>query len=224
MAPPYQNPSATSPHPPATRILAPFPGPVPSPAPRTDPHPRLHLMLCSLIAHSSHSFATPVLSPTPSSREERGRKGGIASPQHTTTACVSLYLVPALFSPFHDLPSFFPLRQLTCTLYYMPPRTSLLSGFTLQSPRTLLLLPFASLFLSSCSANSVDLFSLILPSCARAHIFVCMLTNRYMQVSVIFFKVCEVGFYNAPVEASQPVASFFMRLILVLSDTDTRHI
>lgn len=181
-------------------------------------------MLCSLIAHSSHSFATPVLSPTPSSREERGRKGGIAGPQHTTTASVSLYLVPALFSPFHDLPSFFPLRQLTCTLYYMPPRTSLLSGFTLQSPRTMLLLPFASLFLSSCSANSVDLFSLPSnPSCARARMSVCVLTNRYMQVSVIFFRVREVGFYNA-LEILQPVASFSMRLILVLSDTDTRHI
>lgn len=86
-------------HPPSVYSL-PFPRPIPFPAPRTDPHPRLHLMLCSLIAHSSHSFAIPVLSPTPSSREERGREGDIASLRHTTTASVSI-------SPFHDLPSSF---------------------------------------------------------------------------------------------------------------------
>lgn len=112
----------------------------------------------------------------------------------------------------------------------MPPRTSLSSGFTLQSPRTLPPLPpFSRKHLSFClrvPANSVDFLSYFLsPSrfLVRARTFVCVLTNRYVQVGVIFFRVREVGFYNAPVEAPQLVASF-VRLILVLSDTDMHYI
>lgn len=69
-------PGSVDPLCPFLRILAPFPGPVPSPTiPAPSLTPRLHLVLCSLIAHSSHSFAAPAPSPTPFSREERGRGG-----------------------------------------------------------------------------------------------------------------------------------------------------
>lgn len=172
-------------------------------------------MLCSLIAHSSHSFATPVLSPTPSSREERGRKGGTASPRHTTTASVSLHLVPALFSPFCDLPSssLFVNSHVYCTTCprARPCRAvspcNPLARYRFHPSRASISLSVFVFPLTQWIFSLLLSFSLSFSRArARARTFVCVLTNRYVQVGVIFFRVREVGFYNAPVEAPQLVA------------------
>lgn len=130
-------PGSVDPLCPFLRILAPFPGPVPSPTiPAPSLTPRLHLVLCSLIAHSSHSFAAPAPSPTPFSREERGRGGmqaldtqlpllSLSLPLSSSRAlCLSLVPVP-LYTPslLSSFPSTFrlfsSLRRLICTTYYI---------------------------------------------------------------------------------------------------------
>lgn len=143
-------------------------------------------MLCSLIAHSSHSFTIPRPLANPPFEGGGMSKGGLQALDTQLLASLLLSLSPSgllsfslsrlfsLLSPSEPF-VFFVLRWLTYTRYYMLLRTSLSTRFTLQPLACYFhLLALASPFLLSCFANSVEesvscsLFPSLVPLRVRA--------------------------------------------------------